>query len=241
VLPAVTSRPNRTEEVRAGLLEELLGGRSPVGTKLPNEQELAKRFQVSRATVREAVRGLVDGGYLVRRHGSGTYVTSLPRRQHSLDLTLSYTHMIRDAGMVPGLKVLSLQSRPADDEEAEALGIEPGAPIRVLERLRTADEQPIIYSVDRIPAWCLGDLPDSAFEVSLFDLLAEAGLRVRTASAVLLPVNADATMARTLNVQCGAALQHITEVDFTGDGTAVAMSSEWHVPGVFELRVNRRS
>jgi GntR family transcriptional regulator len=237
----MTTRLNRTEEVRAGLLSELLAGGSPVGTKLPNEQELAKRFEVSRATVREAVRGLVDGGYLVRRHGSGTYVTSLPRRQHSLDLTLSYTHMIQDAGMAPGLKVLSLLTRPADAEEAEALGIPVGEKVRVLERIRTADERPIIYSLDRIPAWVVDTLTDADFESSLFDLLADVGHRVRTASAVLLPVNADTELARILNVRRGTALQHIVEVDFTGEGTPIVVSSEWHVPGVFELRVNRRS
>lgn len=237
----MTTRLNRTEEVRAGLLDELIAGRLPIGTKLPNEQELAKRFQVSRATVREAVRGLVDGGYLVRRHGSGTYVTSLPRRQHSLDLTLSYTHMISDAGMVPGLRVLSLRWQPADAEEAEVFGIPVGEPVRILERIRTADERPIIYSRDRIPGWCLRDLTEPEFQASLFDLLADAGHQVRTASAVLLPVNADTRIARILDVRRGTALQHIAEVDYTGEGTPIVMSSEWHVPGVFELRVNRRS
>jgi DNA-binding FadR family transcriptional regulator len=74
------ARPTRIDEVRQGLLADLVTGAKPLGTKLPNEQALAARFGVSRATVREAVGGLVESGYLLRRHGSDTYVTSLPTR-----------------------------------------------------------------------------------------------------------------------------------------------------------------
>jgi GntR family transcriptional regulator len=235
------ARGGRIDQVRKGLFNELVGGGLPVGTKLPNEQILAERFNVSRATVREAVGALVAGGYLVRRHGSGTYVTVLPLRHHALDATLSYTRMIREAGMAPGLRILSMLTRNANAQESTDLRLAPGAPVRVLERLRTADERPVIYSVDRIPETVLDGVPDTAMHVSLYELLAQVGARVRSASAVLTPVVADARMAKMLGVRRPAALQQIEEVDYTEDGTPVMLSSEWHVPGVFELRVNRRS
>jgi GntR family transcriptional regulator len=112
----MAGRPSRIDEVRHGLLADLADGSTPVGTKLPNEQELATRFGVSRATVREAVGGLVEGGYLLRRHGSGTFVTHLPSRRHALDATLSYTQMIRQAGMTPGVRLLGATIRPARGE-----------------------------------------------------------------------------------------------------------------------------
>jgi GntR family transcriptional regulator len=235
------ARPSRIDEVRQGLLADLIAGAEPVGSKLPNEQELAARFGVSRATVREAVGGLVEGGYLVRRHGSGTYVTSLPQRRHALDATLSYTEMIRQAGMSPKLRVLAVRLERADADDAAALGLEEGSELRVLERLRTADDRPVVFSIDRIPQQIVGDLADRDFDRSLYDVLARVGAAVRTATAVLLPVTADTRLARLLDVRRGTALQRIDEVDFTADGTPVMLSSEWHVPGIFELRVNRRS
>ena len=57
--------------------------------------------------MREAVLGLLEAGYLTRRHGSGTYVTKAPRSRHALDTTVSYTAMIRDAGHTPGETVIS--------------------------------------------------------------------------------------------------------------------------------------
>jgi GntR family transcriptional regulator len=241
VVAAMPFRGTRIDHVRTALLEDLVGGRLTVGTKLPNEQSLADRFGVSRATVREAVGALVAGGYLVRRHGSGTYVTVLPLRHHALDATLSYTQMIREAGMTPGLRILSMLCREATPDECADLRLPAGTPVRVLERLRTADRRPVIYSVDRIPQALLDGVPDDAMEISLFELLAQVGARVRSASAVLTPVVADAALARVLGVRRSTALQQIEELDYTEAGTPVMCSSEWHVPGVFELRVNRRS
>lgn len=236
----MSSGNSRLEHVRDALLGDLLTGAAPVGSKLPNEQLLAERFQVSRATVREAVGALVEGGYLLRKHGSGTYVTAMPARRHALDAMLSYTEMIREAGMTPGVRVLSTRTRPATDDEAADLDLPDGALVREIERLRTADDRPVVYSLDRIPDALLGgrSLPNPA---SLYALLASAGSPVRTATAVLTPVIADARIAGLLGVAAGAPLQLIEQIDHSGPGVPVMRSSEWHVPGIFELRVNRRS
>src|SRR5438445_10801599 len=63
-------RPSLVEQVRERLLAELTTAKLEPGAKLANETELAERFEVSRATIREAVRGLMDAGYVTRRHGS---------------------------------------------------------------------------------------------------------------------------------------------------------------------------
>jgi DNA-binding LacI/PurR family transcriptional regulator len=49
-----------------------------VGSRLPSEGELAKRFGVSVPTIREALQRLVEGGLVERRRGSGTYVLARP-------------------------------------------------------------------------------------------------------------------------------------------------------------------
>lgn len=50
--------------------------RAPGGTLLPSERELAKRFGVSRTTLRSAIARLALEGRLEVRHGLGTFVTS---------------------------------------------------------------------------------------------------------------------------------------------------------------------
>jgi DNA-binding GntR family transcriptional regulator len=226
--------------VRDGLRRDLERGKLGVGSKLVNEQELASRFDVSRLTVREAVASLVSAGYIERRHGSGTYVVGLPRARHALDVTLSYTKMIVDAGMKPAIQVLSVETRPATSDEARDLGLDTGDDVRSLERLRTADDRPVIYSFDILPERSVAGVANKKFDRSLYDVLKRADRQVVSAGAVLLPVTADKHLAAVLDVRVGSALQQITEIDYTRTGEPILLSLEWHVPGVFELRVNRR-
>ena len=58
--------------------EMILSGQYPMGEKIPNEQELIKKFCVSRSTVREAVKILAAQNILEIRRGIGTYVTKTP-------------------------------------------------------------------------------------------------------------------------------------------------------------------
>lgn len=61
-------------QVADQLREQLATGKWPVGTRIPGELELAGLLQVSRNTVREALRALVHLGLLESRVGDGTYV-----------------------------------------------------------------------------------------------------------------------------------------------------------------------
>jgi DNA-binding GntR family transcriptional regulator len=232
---------SRIEKVRLGLLHDLVTGQLPVGTKLVNEQGLATRFDVSRSSIREAVSALVTAGYLERHHGSGTYVVGVPGPRHALDATLSYTHMIAEAGMTPGLRVLSVETRRATAEEATALNLTREEPVRCLERLRTADGRPVIYSMDIIPERYVSTVTNRTFNRSLYDVLTSIGEPVVSANAVLTPITAGRSLSRLLEVKAGSALQQIIEVDYTKSGQPIVFSSEWHVPGVFELRVHRRA
>jgi GntR family transcriptional regulator len=56
------------------LMQDITGGRYPVGSLLPTELELCTQFGVSRHTVREAVRRLQERGLVTRRRGIGTSV-----------------------------------------------------------------------------------------------------------------------------------------------------------------------
>ena len=63
------------EEVAILIQDRIRTERWQAGEKLPPEAELATQFDVSRSTVREAVRSLQSAGILRSKGGSGTYVT----------------------------------------------------------------------------------------------------------------------------------------------------------------------
>jgi GntR family transcriptional regulator len=236
----VSNRGTLVEQTRDRLLGELRDGTFRAGSRLPNEKELARRFRVSRLTIREAVGGLVESGFVTRRQGSGTYVTGALPRRHSLDTTVSYTAMIREAGMQPGQVVLNCSVRGATTEDSERLDVPRDEPLMCLERIRTADDRPVIYSRDRIPERLVADTAPRNRHAVLHAVLEQSGSAVHSATARLTPVVADPRLARLLQVRRGSPLLHIDQVDHDRSGHAVMAAAEWHVPDVVELHVNRR-
>lgn len=55
----------------------VLDGVLRVGDRLPGERELARRLDVSRPILREALKSLEDRGLIAARHGGGTYVADI--------------------------------------------------------------------------------------------------------------------------------------------------------------------
>jgi GntR family transcriptional regulator len=229
------------DRLRDELLEEITTSQLEPGTKLPTEGELAKRFGVSRATVREAVRGLVEAGYVTRRRGSGSYVAERRRMPHGLDSTLSYVAMIESAGAHAGVRVLDAVFEQCEKTDSP-LQLGRGDTVLAVERVRTADGRPVIYSRDRIPARLLKtDLDVHSLDPSLFALLGSSGHAADHATATLRAVASTSFTAKVLGVRRGKPLLYIEEVDYDRDGTPVMLSREWHVSEAFDVRINRQA
>jgi len=234
------ARPLQADIVRDGLRRAILSGEFPPRSALPNEGRLGTRFAVSRATIREAVRGLVEEGYLIRRQGSGTYVTERPLLRNSLDVNFSYTAYLESLGVRATRRVLEVRRGAAGEEVADRLHLASTAPVVEVRRVRTADDRPAIFSIDVLPADVAGTADDEAFGGSLYSFLARAGHPVAHGEAILAPAVADEALAAVLDVAAGTLLLHIDQVDVDVHGRRVMHSREWHVPSVIELRCFRR-
>ncbi|WP_199554220.1 GntR family transcriptional regulator [Sandaracinobacteroides hominis] len=64
--------------IARSLKTEIISGVFPVGTQLPTEEDLCRRFNVSRYTVRSALGRLRDDGLISSRRGAGTTVIPPP-------------------------------------------------------------------------------------------------------------------------------------------------------------------
>ena len=100
------TRPLLSDVVRSELKRAIIEGEFPPTSKLPNEETLCTRYNVSRITLREAVRGLIEDGYVIRRQGAGTFVTAGPALRNSLDTNFSYTEYLESTGIRTSKKIL---------------------------------------------------------------------------------------------------------------------------------------
>ena len=95
-VPATKSKDPLYHQLAQTLRHEIVSGIFPVGSQLPTEEELCKRFAVSRHTVREALRQLRDENLVASRRRAGTTVVP-PRSSDSYvqDAT-SINDLLRD-------------------------------------------------------------------------------------------------------------------------------------------------
>ena len=73
------ARKSLVVEVAEELLDRILAGEFPPGSVVPGELELSSRHEVSRMTVREAVKTLAAQNILRVERGRGTYVNPVNR------------------------------------------------------------------------------------------------------------------------------------------------------------------
>jgi DNA-binding GntR family transcriptional regulator len=239
--PLRKSRKLAVDMVRDALREPIASGSFAAGDRLPSEVELAQRYGVSRLTLREAVRGLVEEGYLSRRQGDGTFVTQRPRLRNNLDVNFGVTHLVESMGMRPGSKLIDLRREPADEQVAAALAIRAGAPTVRLERVRTANGAPLVYSIEHIAGWIL---PESfsldSLRGSLYAALEAAGIEIHHGVAQVAAVSATRAQARHLAVRAGSPLLLLTQVDYAAADQACIYAREWYLSSLVDVRVYRR-
>lgn len=201
------------------------GGLSP-GSLLGNEIELAARLGLSRPTVRQAIQELVDKGLLVRRRGIGTQVVhSQFRRQ--LRLSSLYDDL-EAAGRSPSSRVLRYEREAAGPGPAAALGIEEGAEVLVIDRLRLTDGEPVSLLHNYLPAGLLQLSPAALETAGFYQLMRQAGITLHSARQTIGARAATAAEAALLEEEVGAPLLTMERTAFDDTGRAVEYGSHLH-------------
>jgi GntR family transcriptional regulator len=149
--------PLNRQEPLADQLAKILADRirdhDTPGRQLPSEAELGAELGVSRATVRDALGKLADRGLVVRRQGIGTFVSQLSSIRNPLNEFIAFPELIADNGFEPGFLQIGASEIDADAELASMLRIDIGSKVLEIQKVFTADGEPVIYCVNHIPAW----------------------------------------------------------------------------------------
>lgn len=208
--------------IQVDLRERVASGELAPGAQVETELELMARYGVSRATVRQALSGLVSEGLLEIRRGRGTFVHGAAL-EHRLGGFYTFSREIERHGMRPGTRVRGIGVEPAGEPVAAGLGLAPGTPVVALSRIRLADEQAIVSETSYLPAARFKGLEDVDFSnASLYDTLTSSfGVRPARARETFLPVLLDDDDAAILGGDPGDPVLSVERTTYDSDGVII--------------------
>jgi GntR family transcriptional regulator len=232
-----------TDQTVLAIQEAIKQGKFSPGSQLPPEMELLQMMGISRTTLREALRILEEQRFIRKRRGLGTFVME---RAIVKDMSENFgiTEMISQAGYKPGTRDFNIHLDQASKTVAEKLGIEDDSNVVVIERVRTANQTPIVWTRDILPQNYLGGWMPSQADlngVSLYECLERyTSIRIISGMASFSPVQASKEIAEKLSIQRNTLLLLLEQVDSDQNQRPVLYSAEYHLTDKFNFIVHRK-
>ena len=220
-LPAATGLP-LYRRIQADLRARVERGDLAPGSRIETELELMTRYGVSRATIRQALGGLIADGLLEIRRGLGTYVRQRPL-EHVMGGFYTFSREIERHGMAPGTRVLAVGVEEADERVASALAVPRLTLVVALSRLRLADDQPVVAETSWLPSDRFEGLERFDFgRVRLYDtLITRYGVRPVRAHEAFEPVLLTSAEAELLERHRGDPALRVERTAYDADGAIV--------------------
>jgi len=222
------------------LASQITDGGLQSGDALPSERQLCEEFNLSRTTVREALRELSKQGLIRTVPGRGAFVAP-PRPDLAIKVSLAgFTGDVRRQGMTPSSRLLrtGLVVSPSPAIlEAMGMGAE-GKVVRV-ERLRLVNDTPLaLHTVYLNHRLCPQILQHNLAQESVFQLLRdEYGLKIARAEEQVYAALADQQEVELLNLTYPAAVLRAERTTFLDTGEVIEFSlatccGEWYRLGI---------
>lgn len=231
----------RYEQICEIIENKVKSGEWPIGTKIPGEIELAKTYQVGRSTIRETLNVLQQKGIIEKRHGSGSYVIENKRAMENPLLYLdSVGKMIAEAGYQVGSNFFGAEHEEPDEKLTECLHLEDGEKIVVVNRERTADEQPVTFSYNIFPEHLVGNIFDIDLQGSIFQILEqECGVSAKYSQTVIKGLNPANKWDREAEVVLDGPIVLLKQMHFDENDNPILLSFDYIRTDLVVLKMRR--
>lgn len=206
-------------DIKSQLIADIESGVVPPGGALPNESELARRFEVSIGTIRRAVDELVADHILVRQQGRGTFVGKLDRDRFMFQF---FKIEGRDGRReFPQLRLHAFARARASAEEARMLGIAAGTAVFCIDNILSLQGRPVIHDHIVIDARSFAGLSAESFagrDGTIYELYQSGfGITIVGADERVRAEAVDAPSAALLGLPAGTPVLRIERVARTFD------------------------
>ena len=202
---------------------------------IESENELAKKFEVSRMTARKVLDELVVLGFLYRKHGKGTFVSDLPRFK-DLQSFLCFTEEAALKGLTVENRIVDFHLGAPTPMIQNRLGISKNKNVWYIRRVRCVDNATYAYEDSAYIADFFGDCNEDILQGSVYHHLEqEVGLEISFANQEIESVVADQGLANLLEVQKGLPLLKISMVSYLKNGVPFEFTTTYYRSDRFKV------
>ena len=203
------------------LRREIEEGRLPAGSQLPTEEELGSAFDVSRTTVREALRALAERGLIEKRQGKRSFVAAAKIGEVLPSLS-SFSAEMESRGFAVRTNVLDVAMATPPRRVRDALRLPENIQVLRIVRQRYVDDKPLLVSTSYLPREISAE---EDFSGSLYRLLeSRYGIAITSGTATVEAGLAGEYESRLLGIDPQAAVLHISWLGIAEDGRPIEYS-----------------
>lgn len=230
------------QAITRDITEQISSGSLQPGDRLDSELKLAERYGVSRMTVRQALGELETGGLVVRRQGSGTYVSKPRSLQRGMNRLGSFHEEMGLDSKAVKTRLITQEVGVPPEAVATDLRLAAGQTATHLVRLRMLDKQPIAVQESWIPYLLVPGLArDGLTDGSLYKTLQErAGVEIRWAEQKVTAAAAVGDIAALLRLPDGSPVISIRRVSYSAGNEPIEVAQGHSVPSLpLSVRLDR--
>lgn len=230
---------SKFEEIYKDLKYKVEQGDYLYGELLPSENNLIGIYDCSRNTIRRAIAGLVEDGYVQSIHGKGVQVIFQPSEKN--EFTVGGIETFREAAQRNKLsyetKVIRFQTVCTDEALSQTTGFPVGTGLLWVERVRVLEGKGLILDVNYFLKDVVGDLTPQIATQSIYAYLEqELGMQIVTSKRKITVERATDTDRKHLAMNGYDCLAVVTSNTFNSDGVMFEYTQSRHQPEFFAFQ-----
>lgn len=211
------------EQLRKQLTGAIYSGELKVGAKMPTEEELCEKYNISRTVARQAYAALINDKLCYRERGKGTFVRVPEVNDSLVSTSFDFSVEMSNKGFKPETKEISLELIDYDADIFTKLMLEKNEKVWKLVRIRYVNDAPFMYMENYLPYKYFADLDKYNFSrVSLYQTFEkEYGVNVVKVKRIINAINATKKNVEAIGCKKGAALIKIENVGYSENNSIV--------------------
>ncbi|MCS4487911.1 trehalose operon repressor [Streptococcus sciuri] len=161
------------QAIASDLEKAIQNGNYQPNTFLPTEDSLVKHYQVSRDTIRRALRQLSEQGLIKKRHGAGSQVIKQKQINFPVSELTSYQELSHHLDVSSKTNVISIDKLIVDEDLAQLTGFKVNSLIWRIVRQRVVDELASVIDIDYLRKDLIPEMTRQIAEQSIYHYLEE--------------------------------------------------------------------